>query len=175
MLLEQIKMTWQFISSFIYETDATFNTNSLKLPLSVIVSINNCGKTFPFAYCYITLKLAASFKFVANQLSDLAFYNCLEAAVIVGDFSKGLRAACTAKAAVNLSLTEIINKALVCPLKRDEELLEAAEVVVYKALRALQRVFLQLCKWHAVQAIKRRLVAVGRYKKERRDKLILII
>jgi len=81
------------------------------------------------------LELAASFKFVAKQLSDLAFNDCPEAAVIVGDFSKGLGAACAAKAAVDLGLTDITEEALVCPLERDEELLEAAEVVVNEASR----------------------------------------
>jgi hypothetical protein len=99
-----------------YKTDATFNTNSLKLLLSVMVSIDNCRETFPIVYCYITSESAASFKFVVDQISDLAFYNCLEAAVIVGDFAKGLRAACAAKAAVDLSLTEITEELLVCLL-----------------------------------------------------------
>jgi hypothetical protein len=113
---KQIKIAQQFVSSFMYETDATFNTNSLKLLLSVIVGINNCRKTFPIVYYYITLESTASFKFVVDQLSDLAFYNCLEATVIVRDFAKGLRAACVAKAAVDLSLTKIIEEPLVCPL-----------------------------------------------------------
>jgi hypothetical protein len=117
-----------------YETDATFNTNHLKLPLSVMVSINNCGNTFPIAYYYITSELAASFTFVANQLSDLAFSDCPKAAVIIRDFSKGLRAACVAKVAVDLGLTKIIDEPLVCPLERDEELPKAASVVVHKAL-----------------------------------------
>jgi len=34
---------------------------------------------------------------------------------------------------------------------------------------------LQLCEWHVVFAIKRRLIVVGKYYKERRDELILII
>jgi hypothetical protein len=114
MTVEQIKLACQFVSGFIYKTDATFNTNCLKLLLSVIVGINNCSKTFLIAYCYITLESAASFKFVVDQLSDLAFYNCLKAAVVVGDFSKGLRAAIAAKAAVDLGLTEIINEPLIC-------------------------------------------------------------
>src|SRR5271165_5406785 len=101
MTTEQIKLACQFVSSFMYKTNATFNTNCLKLLLSVMVSIDNCSKTFPIGYCYITLELVASFKFVANQLSDLAFYNCPEAAVVVGDFSKGLGAAIAAKAAVD--------------------------------------------------------------------------
>ena len=53
---EQIKMARRFVSGFMYETNATFNTNRLRLPLSVIVGIDNCGKTFPIAYCYIVTK-----------------------------------------------------------------------------------------------------------------------
>ena len=34
---------------------------------------------------------------------------------------------------------------------------------------------MQLCEWHAVSAIKKRLVAAGKYSKERRDELISII
>jgi len=114
MSAKQIKMLKRFISCFIYKTDATFNTNRLKLPLNIIVSINNCSKTFLVAYYYITLEAAASFKFVANQLSNLVFYNCLEAAVVIKDFLKGLIAAIAAKAAVNLSLIEVIKELLVC-------------------------------------------------------------
>ena len=89
-----------------YEIDATFNTNQLKLPLSVMVGIDNCGKTFPLAYCYIMLELAASFKFVAEQLSDLAFNNCPEAAVICTNFTKGLRAAIAARSLCESSIKD---------------------------------------------------------------------
>jgi hypothetical protein len=133
-----------------YETNATFNTNSLKLPLSVMVGIDNCKKTFPIAYCYITSECAASFKFVADQLSDLAFYNCPEAAVIVGDFAKGLGAACVAKAAVDLGLTEITEEPLVCLVDHDKEMLKAAQVIVHEKLGIPQTISLQLCEWHAV-------------------------
>jgi hypothetical protein len=119
-------MAQRFASGFMYETDATFNTNSLKLLLSVLVGIDNCGKTFPIAFCYITSKAAASFRFTADQLTDFAFYDCPEPAVIVGDFSKGLRAACAAKAALDLGLTEITEEALVCPPEEDEEMPNAA-------------------------------------------------
>jgi hypothetical protein len=143
---EQIKMAQRFVSGFIYKTDATFNTNSLKLSLSMMVGIDNYRKTFSIAYCYIISESAASFKFVADQLSDLVFNDCSEAGVIVGDFSKGLGAACAAKAAVDLSLTEITEEALVCSSEKDEELPEAVEVIVYKALRKPQHIFLQLYK-----------------------------
>src|SRR5436305_2822188 len=165
---EQIKMARRFVSGFMYETDATFNTNCLKLPLSIMVGIDNCGKTFPIAYCYITSESAASFKFVAEQLTDLVFYDCPEAAIIVGDFSKGLGAAVAAKAAIDHGLVDIMEDALVCPPHRDQEIPEAAKVLITET----QSVLLQLCEWHAVAAIKRRLIAAGKYKKERRDELI---
>jgi hypothetical protein len=79
-----------------------------------------------------------------------------------------------AKAALDFSLTEIVDEPLVCPEDRDEELPEAAEVVGEEAGR-LQQVLLQLCEWHAVSAIKRRLIAAGEYAKEHRDKLISMI
>jgi len=66
MSTKQIKMLRRFVSSFIYKTNVTFNTNRLKLLLSVIVSINNYSKTFLVTYCYITLESVASFKFIAN-------------------------------------------------------------------------------------------------------------
>jgi hypothetical protein len=75
---------------------ATFNTTA-SAPAEVMVRIDNCGKTFPVAYCHIASEAAASFRFVANQPSDLAVNDCPGAAIIVGDFSKGLGAACAAK------------------------------------------------------------------------------
>jgi hypothetical protein len=59
---EQIKMARRFVSDFMYKTDATFNTNILKLLLSVVVGIDNTSSTFLAVYCYITSESAASFK-----------------------------------------------------------------------------------------------------------------
>jgi hypothetical protein len=55
-------ITQRFVSSFIYKTNVTFNTNSLKLLLSVIVSINNTRATFLVAYYYITSEFTVFFK-----------------------------------------------------------------------------------------------------------------
>jgi hypothetical protein len=141
-----------------YKTNAAFNTNSLRLPLSVMVGIDNYRKTIPMAYYYITSKLATSFKFIADQLTDLAFHDCLEVAVIVGDFSKGLGATYATKATIDLGLTKILDEALVCPNERDKELLEAAKVIVGEAQGALQQILLWLCEWYTIKAIKRQLV-----------------
>jgi hypothetical protein len=56
-LLKQIKLVQRFVSSFIYKTDTTFNTNSLKLLLSVIISINNTKATFLIAYYYMIVTI----------------------------------------------------------------------------------------------------------------------
>jgi len=112
MSLEQIRLARQFVSGFMYKTNATFNTNCLKMPLSVIVGIDNTSKTFLIAYRYITLESATSFKWVKEQLTDLAFYDCPEAALICRDFSKGLRAAVVAKAACGLDKTLPTNNIL---------------------------------------------------------------
>jgi hypothetical protein len=46
------------MSGFLYKTNTTFNTNTQRLPLSIIVRINNIGHTFPMAFMFITSKLA---------------------------------------------------------------------------------------------------------------------
>jgi hypothetical protein len=73
---KQIRLTRQFVSGFMYKTDATFNTNTRRLPLSVIVGINNTGHTFPIAFMFITSESAKSFKFANKCLTNLCFYNC---------------------------------------------------------------------------------------------------
>jgi len=59
---EQIRMARRFVSNFIYKTDTTFNTNILKLLLSILVSIDNTSSTFLIVYCYITSESVVSFK-----------------------------------------------------------------------------------------------------------------
>jgi MULE transposase domain len=55
---EQIRLARRSVSGFIYETDATFNTNTRRLPLAVMVGINNTGHTFPMAFMFITSESA---------------------------------------------------------------------------------------------------------------------
>jgi len=169
---KQIKLARRFVSGFMYETDATFNTNCLKLPLSVMVGIDNTGKTFLIANCYITSESAASFKWILEQLTDLAFYDCPEPTLIYGDFSKGLGAAVAAKATSDLAGTAPTDKVLP---QEPSSIFEATEVIVGEATSNPSPMKLQLCEWHAVKAIKRRLVVVGRYKKDQREKIIDLI
>jgi hypothetical protein len=73
---EQIRLTRRFVSGFMYKTDATFNTNTRQLPLSIMVRIDNTGHTFPMAFMFIISKSAKSFKFANECLTDLCFYDC---------------------------------------------------------------------------------------------------
>ena len=91
------------MSEFLYETDATFNTNTRRLPLSVMVGIDNTGHTFPMAFMFITSESAKSFQFASKCLADLCFYDCPQPSLICGDFSKGLGAAVMKQAAKELA------------------------------------------------------------------------
>jgi hypothetical protein len=72
---EQIRLVRRFVSGFLYKTNTTFSTNTRRLPLSVMVGINNTGHTFPMAFMFITTKSAKSFKFAGECLIDLCFYD----------------------------------------------------------------------------------------------------
>jgi len=74
--------------------------------LSVIVGITNTRKTFPLAFYYITSKSAKSFNFVGGEPTKYVFYDCLEAAVIYTDFTKGLRASIAARALYEASVKD---------------------------------------------------------------------
>jgi hypothetical protein len=168
--LEQIRLARRLASSFLYETDSTFNTSRLRMPLSVIVDIDNTGKTFPVAFCYITSESAASFKWISEQLTDIVFYDCPEPAIIAGDFSKGLGAAIAAKAVADLARNEAGNDTH--RPADDSGIPEASSVLIENENGVAQPVSLRLCEWHAVEVIKRRLTSVGRYKKKKREQAV---
>jgi hypothetical protein len=100
---KQICLTRRFISGFLYKTNTIFSINTHRLPLSIIVGIDNTRYTFPMAFMFITTKLAKSFKFAGECLTDLCFYNCPQLSLICGDFSKGLGAVVAAQAAKDLA------------------------------------------------------------------------
>jgi hypothetical protein len=101
---KQIRLARRFISSFIYETDTTFSTNTRRLPLAVIVGIDNTGHTFPIAFMFITSESAKSFQFASKCLTDLCLYNCPQPSLVCGDFSKGLGATVALQALRELAI-----------------------------------------------------------------------
>jgi len=75
-----------------------------------------------------------------------------------------------AKATADLEGIALIDKVFSQDLA---DLLEATKVTVSEDDDI--PVKLQLCEWHAVKAIKQRLVAAGCYKKERREEIVDMI
>jgi hypothetical protein len=47
-----------------------------RLPLSVMVGIDNTSYMFPMAFMFITSESAKFFKFVNEYLINLCFYDC---------------------------------------------------------------------------------------------------
>lgn len=109
------------------------------------MGILNTGRIFPFGLCFITSETTLQFKFMQHPLDDLFFYNCPLPKVICGDFAKDLASAIA---------------------KREAQ---------HHADWNPQKYILQLCEWHGVEAIKRHLVAMERYPKDIRDKLVDLI
>ena len=131
-----MRLARQFASNFIIITDATFNTNENKLPLSVLVAVTNTLQTIPIAYCYIRSESTAAFLFMMEQMKDLFFYGeCPGPRVLMGDFAAGLTSAFTK----NQTLTN------------QEEAMQVAYELDFELDTAGRECLLQLCNWHAVK------------------------
>ena len=157
---EQINLARRFVSGFCMQTDATFNINKLCLPLSVVIEFTNTSKTFLVTFCFITSEFTEAFKFVNTQLKKLMFYDSPGPTVIVRDFSKGHSAVMARCGGV-----EVVGGASegVVVVRGGSGDVKASE----KAGEGVEGCILQLCEWHAVKAIKKRLVVAGQYIKKR--------
>lgn len=85
---KQIRLARRFVSHFLLETDAIFNTSCLNMPHCVLLGITNTRTSFPAAYCYITSESKESFMFMFACMQELMFYNhCPGLYVLIGDFA----------------------------------------------------------------------------------------
>lgn len=92
--LEQISMIRRFVSGFVMQTEATFNTNELNIPLSILLGVTNTLASFLVAYCFMSSEYADAFIFIHACCEEIFFWdNCLGPEVIVEDFSLGLSTA----------------------------------------------------------------------------------
>lgn len=140
---KQIQMAQRFDSGFDIQTDATFNTNELNMPLSILVGVTNTMSTFPVAYTFISSKSAEAFKFVNACYKEFFFWDdCPGPAVMLGDFLLGLSVAIVKKAGISV--------------------VRAGMNQVYELVNHLDALesdcTLQLCSWHAAKAFKTRLI-----------------
>ena len=143
---DQILFARRYASHFLVQTDATFTTNANELPLSVIVCVTNLMRSFPIAYCFIASESADAFIFMNECMRELFFHDsCRGPAVILGDFAAGLTAAMVARRQLSIA----------------EAGMEVAYELAARLDEAGNEVFLQLCNWHAAEAIKKRLSREG--------------
>lgn len=70
---EKIEMARRFVSGFLIQTDATFNTNELNMPLSILLGVTNTISSFPVAYTFISSESAEAFKFINACYKELFF------------------------------------------------------------------------------------------------------
>ncbi len=153
---KQIRLARQFASHFVVITDATFNTNENGLPLSVLVCVTNTLRSIPIAYCFIESESTEAFLFMNNCMKDLFFYdNCRGPAVLLGDFAAGLTAAMIKKRTNLLTMS----------VDQLGTIAEAGMEVAWQLSSQMDDLdshcFLQLCNWHAAEAIKKRLTREG--------------
>ena len=162
---KQIRLARQFASHFVVITDATFNTNENGLPLSVLVCVTNTLKTVPIAYCFIESESTEAFLFMNDCMKDLFFYDdCRGPGVLLGDFAAGLTAAMVKKRTNLLTVSE----------DQLGTIAQAGMEVAWQLSSQMDELgsdcFLQLCNWHAAEAIKKRLTREG-YPLEKRKEL----
>lgn len=84
----QLDIAKRFMSGFLLIVDGTFNTNTLRLPLLVVVGPTNMGQTFPVCFSHYPSESQESFQFVWTCLQH--YTGGLRPGVIMGDWAKGL-------------------------------------------------------------------------------------
>ena len=147
---EMIRSARKYVSEYAYIVDAIFRTNR-RLSLLVLVGIDSTDSIFPFSLAYIVSESAETYIFINNMLTELIFFDKVPGpTVYISDFTAGLR---------------------IAMIEFNAQKLLAAE----KEARVAQTCQLQTCTWHAVEAIKAKLVRTGVYSKSRRDELTNLI
>ena len=51
---ELIKLARKFTPDWMIQVDGTFNTNRIRIPLIDYLGVSNTGKSFLFAFCFVT-------------------------------------------------------------------------------------------------------------------------
>lgn len=152
-------MARRFVSGFVVEKDATFNTNDIQLPLSLLCEITNTISTFPVAYCYIRSESTVAFVFINECLKELLFFDkCPGPSVMLRDFSAGL-----IQAMLKTMQQTRLEAGMEMTLRLENEVDDLETDCT-----------LQLCCWHAAEAIKKRLIKEGYHVNKRLELADLI-
>jgi hypothetical protein len=86
----QIRLGERFCSSFMVEIDSTFNTNALRLLLTIIVGVSNTGMTFPLTFSFVPAENKVFMNFIFESLSELVWSEYPPLSVVIADQGPGL-------------------------------------------------------------------------------------
>ena len=130
------------------------------MPLSVLLGITNTRSSFTAAYRFISSESKESFLFMFACMEELMFYDlCVGPNVILGDFAAGLGA-----------MVKAVN-----PREKPGGEAESAWEMSQAMDASRTDYTLQLCSWHAAEAIKKKLIKAGSYPLEIRKELTSLI
>lgn len=90
---DMIRRSRRFASACLMKINATFGTNNLKMPLVVVVGIDNCDATFNIAFSYIRTESTTDYSFVLQNLQGIVFVDCPLPKVVLADQGEGIQAA----------------------------------------------------------------------------------
>jgi hypothetical protein len=86
-----IKQARRFCPDWIIQVDGTFNTNKIRMPLIDCLGMNNTGKSFIFAFCFVTSESSENWGFVLECLEQTVFNGLPLPRVVIADQGLGLR------------------------------------------------------------------------------------
>jgi hypothetical protein len=198
---DQIQMAIRFISDFMYQTDATWDTSVIRLPLTNIVGVDNTMKTFGAASIFITSESAESGRFAQEQMQKHVFWCCRQASVVIGDFAAGLAKTFADKALQDAKEAQKTGRQL--PLPPPHARMTSLEVadsnndsdsdsgsdipsdtIVVDPTFTAPDIFvtpiggittLQLCEWHAGKAMRKRLVKDKKYSNQKAKEIMTLL
>jgi hypothetical protein len=86
-----IKQARRFCPDWMIQVDGTFNTNKIRMPLIDCLGVNNTGRSFIFAFCFVTSESAENWGFVLQCLEQTVFDGLPLPRVVIADQGLGLR------------------------------------------------------------------------------------
>jgi hypothetical protein len=86
----QIRLEERFCSSFMVEINLTFNTNALKLPLTIIMGVSNTRMTFLLTFSFVPAENKVFMDFIFEFLSELIWSEYSTPSIVITDQESGL-------------------------------------------------------------------------------------
>jgi len=89
---ELMKLARRFTLDWMIQVDGTFNTNRIRMPLIDCLGVSNTGKSFLFAFCFVTSESFDNWGFTLDSLARIVFDGLPLPRVVITDQGLGLRA-----------------------------------------------------------------------------------